>query len=751
MARNAKLFTNKRTLATLRYVSRCVHSSQTQRIDNLLYIHSFGNSNATGPMDLHALDLLAKSVKFMSCGKLKRASELISQASRIATSEHEHIIECCRELGLTVQTRKYLSKADTLLAAADLGPAHDKYVAISGRGVAQELLFQLLHNRAVCLGRAGRYMEAVCYFQEALLQNPFHPAGLQNAAFSFMAAGEYELALQYFSEVIRLDRVDPKSLLHVLCCAAICRQQLHISSEEHSEAVLAQMGAEQGLLRLHSDPPLTVQSPNVHRNIGHAVSYNHRDTSPLRVATDDEHGGLPVKNHIPFRRFRYAGLREEIPEPSQTSQNDDSKPHSDPVTAPTAVTVRFPAATRYTGAVIGSPIASNHHSRVTRGVLLEAATTFSKAIALENANCSEEEATSLATAVAQRAQAAVSTEVPNMMPAADPTIHVSSTKPKLSGYRGSSARARSPPATAPEQGSRPHLSSAYEGQGGKPTPDQHEECRSTHTPALSKPLRAKRLSDELQPANSHLGTSDPTAKAPVGIESRPALVYARAEPQPYELPVTVQSATAAPPEEATSDKAAAVSNPPIMLTEPQRRSERLIDPVQVTSDPLPLDVPLLAARKAPAGHVVITAHSSANSSLTGDTDYDAPIRRPPSAHRRSSTQLLTSSEPSWQQQEVNRALEFRQHVNQYTVTHADVDKLRTQDSSPSVATQEPQQFYPYAALKCPGPFPEDVDVRHRECYLTAEEFSRVLRVDKGDWAALPAWRRRALKQAHGLF
>jgi hypothetical protein len=122
------------------------------------------------------------------------------------------------------------------------------------------------------------------------------------------------------------------------------------------------------------------------------------------------------------------------------------------------------------------------------------------------------------------------------------------------------------------------------------------------------------------------------------------------------------------------------------------------------------------------------------------------VERPP----RSRAYIPVTHEPSWEQLEVERALASRRHVDRFTITSDDLVKKQPSARQLQSATNL-TVFYPYSALKSPGPFPPDVDVCNRELYLSDAEFLAVVRCDKATWAGLPAWRQRSVKQSLGLF
>jgi len=54
-------------------------------------------------------------------------------------------------------------------------------------------------------------------------------------------------------------------------------------------------------------------------------------------------------------------------------------------------------------------------------------------------------------------------------------------------------------------------------------------------------------------------------------------------------------------------------------------------------------------------------------------------------------------------------------------------------------------------LQWPGPYPEGVQVEHRETYLSDVEFVQVFEMERGVFGGLPRWRQKAKKKAVKLF
>jgi len=151
------------------------------------------------------------------------------------------------------------------------------------------------------------------------------------------------------------------------------------------------------------------------------------------------------------------------------------------------------------------------------------------------------------------------------------------------------------------------------------------------------------------------------------------------------------------------------------------------------------------------------SHSSAGTVLSGISVESTSV---PTSEHASSTFRYTGahaansaqSEASEQQQEMDRVFEGRRYVDNYTVTNADVIKLRAefQQRFPS-SSGLPTVAYPYAALRSPGPYPPDVDIRIREMYLSDAEFQALFHTTRAAWLGLPEWRQRSMKKDLGLF
>lgn len=111
-----------------------------------------------------------------------------------------------------------------------------------------------------------------------------------------------------------------------------------------------------------------------------------------------------------------------------------------------------------------------------------------------------------------------------------------------------------------------------------------------------------------------------------------------------------------------------------------------------------------------------------------------------------------------------RIFDHRQRVDEYVTTSSDllVPTLRAPEetvpmsfikSSNSIITSKAQssEYYPYALLRTPGPFPVGIDVRYRELYLNDTEFESVFGTIKKNWSSIPLWKQISMKKAAGLF
>jgi hypothetical protein len=69
-----------------------------------------------------------------------------------------------------------------------------------------------------------------------------------------------------------------------------------------------------------------------------------------------------------------------------------------------------------------------------------------------------------------------------------------------------------------------------------------------------------------------------------------------------------------------------------------------------------------------------------------------------------------------------------------------------------VEVKEGQTFTYEQLQHKPGrSFPPGIDVAAREKYLSDDEFKKVLKMTKAEFAKLPAWRQQKLKKEVGLF
>jgi len=111
-----------------------------------------------------------------------------------------------------------------------------------------------------------------------------------------------------------------------------------------------------------------------------------------------------------------------------------------------------------------------------------------------------------------------------------------------------------------------------------------------------------------------------------------------------------------------------------------------------------------------------------------------------------------------------RIFDHRQRVDEYVTTSSDllVSTLRAPEeavpmsfikSSNSIISSKAQSsdYYPYALLRTPGPFPVGIDVRYRELYLNDSEFESVFGTIKKNWSSIPLWKQISMKKAAGLF
>lgn len=59
--------------------------------------------------------------------------------------------------------------------------------------------------------------------------------------------------------------------------------------------------------------------------------------------------------------------------------------------------------------------------------------------------------------------------------------------------------------------------------------------------------------------------------------------------------------------------------------------------------------------------------------------------------------------------------------------------------------------FPPEQLRAPGPYPDGIDVRQRENYLSDADFAEGFGMSKSDFSRLPQWRQKALKRSLGYF
>jgi hypothetical protein len=111
-----------------------------------------------------------------------------------------------------------------------------------------------------------------------------------------------------------------------------------------------------------------------------------------------------------------------------------------------------------------------------------------------------------------------------------------------------------------------------------------------------------------------------------------------------------------------------------------------------------------------------------------------------------------------------RIFDHRQRVDEYVTTSSDLlaPTLRASEetvpmsfikTSNSIISSKVQssEYYPYALLRTPGPFPVGIDVRYRELYLNDTEFESVFGTIKKNWSSIPLWKQISMKKAAGLF
>jgi hypothetical protein len=62
----------------------------------------------------------------------------------------------------------------------------------------------------------------------------------------------------------------------------------------------------------------------------------------------------------------------------------------------------------------------------------------------------------------------------------------------------------------------------------------------------------------------------------------------------------------------------------------------------------------------------------------------------------------------------------------------------------------PQSYYPLSSLT-KAPFPEGIDTKRRELYLSPEDFQRIFKVTKEAFAAYKPWKQEKMKREAGLW
>lgn len=62
----------------------------------------------------------------------------------------------------------------------------------------------------------------------------------------------------------------------------------------------------------------------------------------------------------------------------------------------------------------------------------------------------------------------------------------------------------------------------------------------------------------------------------------------------------------------------------------------------------------------------------------------------------------------------------------------------------------PQSYYPLSSLT-KQPYPEGIDARRREVYLSPEDFARIFKVSKEGFAAYKPWKQEKMKREAGLW
>lgn len=286
------------------------------------------------------LELLSKAVRFISCGKLNRGSQLLSEATREGDSDDmRNMINECRSLGLLVQARRCLRRADEFLLAGAYQDSLDCFNKVPSAIMPVELSFQIFHNKGVCLVRLSRYTEAVPCFEEARTLMPGNSIVLQNLAFALMLVNEYEAALHVFAEVIRNDDVPPTSLLHVLYGSAACRQRLYDGNRENDQfnSVAVENDLRADDLRAdddsYNDYPLGADFGTNIQNVAHHIVEDSNVSLKAPILDFENFGAHEApKTFIPFRRLQYRGVssasQEVAPEIKSTAAEPLQISHS---------------------------------------------------------------------------------------------------------------------------------------------------------------------------------------------------------------------------------------------------------------------------------------------------------------------------------------------------------------------------------------------------------------------------------------
>ena len=899
--------------------------------------------------EIRCLDLLRKSIRYMSCGKLKKGSDLINEALRFGLNNSEEILDSiaeCKKLGLIIQTRKYLMKADQLLKGKQYNEALERYQTIGCVGIPHDLAFQVLHNKAICMVQVGDLNGSLVCFRQALAIDPMHSLALRNTAYVLMALKMYDNALHFFSDLIRMDEIDSSHLLYVLYGAAECRQVLYPSREGEEAVLRAQQAVEQHQ-GLQSKTSLPVQKESYSyskKAIPHTVyDFDPLSACPeasLHIDTEQQQEPAHIATHVPFRRIRYQANNNSLSAPT----NCDSIVTSPVSPVPTFVgpvvpilECTIPPDSEKDRSVIGSPLAAK--SRDKREMLHRAVMEFDRSALPSGASewnvvsanepmlghrrrDTDPSASQLAVPSPLHVRSWLPAESTHHSISTDVSTPVSSRKPGL-GMHSRPMHMRPPtnkPADAisdtapvephehttgpivvdqqipflkesssPASAPTPLFSPAPDPVSTASTPRSTEASHPLPTwaarldmPVLTESLHSRRPSGGSLDAPEFLAVQRParprSAASATGsastvsiqpeVTTPPVTVNAQVEKNkearvsvnswiattvhvekehdllpmlqlhmntvkvaPTELPTGIrgtstvsQKVSAKEPSRSYYPNAASVeekehvvypvlsvgiadaptgedhgrrmtttamsapplSNPadahPATLSHRHTILDTLVStpstPVTVPSTPqtIPTKPPKPVGegnRGAPSipAHTARLSHETAleetemtkdcddsliisptDSSMSGDfaADFGNGISPLPS-HRQHLARKGLVELHSNGQQEIDRVFESRRYIDSYTVTHSDVLKLRVSETPHFPPARETKRFYPHSVLKTPGPFPHDVDVRHREYYLTDAEFLKLLHTDKNSWDRLPVWRQRSLKQAVGLF